>query len=99
MINSDISEIEEAGENEPLPDFPFGTLTVYVICAVMGIFFIIIGLVEGLTGMDPVLGATFWMLGGFLLVPSGFYSERLIKALRTEQAGEFVRIMKNIPLL
>lgn len=97
--NEDQPEINEVLGSEPLPPFPFCTLIIYTIGIVLGIFFILIGFIEEATGIDPVLGATFWILGGFLLVPSVFYSVVMIKALKTEQAGEFIRIIKEVPQL
>lgn len=84
-------------EPQPLPSFPFCTLILYTIGVVVGIFFILIGFIEEATEIDAVLGATFWMLGGFLLIPSIFYTVLMIKALKTDEEGEFVRIMKNVP--
>ena len=97
--NQEGPEFLQPPDSEPLPAFPFCTLIAYTIGIVLGIFFILIGFIEEATGIDAVLGATFWILGGFLLVPSVFYSILLIKALKTDQAGEFVRIIKEIPQL
>lgn len=95
----EIKEIQEFFENEPMPAFPFCILILYTIGIVLGIFFIMIGCIEEATGIDAVRGATFWIIGGFLLIPSFFYSFIMVKALKTDQAGEFVRIMKEVPQL
>ena len=97
MERLEVQSLPEAEDPLPLPSFPFCTLILYTIGVVLGIFFILIGFIEEATEIDAVLGATFWMLGGFLLIPSIFYSILMIKALKTDQEGEFVRIMKNIP--
>ncbi|OMJ69433.1 hypothetical protein SteCoe_32846 [Stentor coeruleus] len=99
MLSSRDPEASEVIGTEPLPPFPFVTLILYTIGIVLGIFFILIGFIEEATGIDAVLGATFWILGGFLLIPSIFYSIMMIKALKTDQAGEYIRIIKNIPQL
>jgi hypothetical protein len=90
-------EVLQPPESEPMPPFPFCTLVLYTIGIVLGIFFILIGFIEEATGIDAVLGATFWMIGGFMLIPSIYYSVLMIKALKTDQAAEFVRIIKDIP--
>ena len=92
-------ELEQISESEPMPKFPFCTLILYTIGIVLGVFFILIGFIEEASGIDAVLGATFWIIGGFLLIPSIYYSFILIKALKTDQAGEFVRIIKEVPQL
>lgn len=97
MENLEIPDHSDKEDPPPLPSFPFCTLILYTIGIVLGIFFILIGFIEEATEIDAVLGATFWMLGGFLLIPSTFYTILMIKALKTDQESEFVRIMKNIP--
>lgn len=97
MEKPQLPHIEEHSDSEPLPTFPFCTLILYTIGIVLGIFFILIGFIEEATEIDAVLGATFWMIGGFLLIPSVFYSVLMIKALKTDQESEFVRIMRDVP--
>lgn len=97
MEKPELPQIEEQSDSEPMPTFPFCTMILYTIGIVLGIFFILIGFIEEATEIDAVLGATFWMLGGFLLIPSLFYSIMMIKALKTDQESEFVRIMRNVP--
>lgn len=98
-MNEGLPDLEEEVKNDPMPAFPFCTLILYTIGIVLGVFFIMIGCIEEATGIDAVRGATFWIIGGFLLVPSAFYSFILIQALKTDESGEFVRIIKEIPQL
>jgi hypothetical protein len=98
MASND-SNSEEMKQSEPMPIFPFCTLILYTIGGVLGLFFILIGCIEEVTGIDIVLGATLWIIGGFMFIPSIYYSYLMIKALKTEKAAEFVRIIKDIPQL
>lgn len=93
--NIDLSE----NTAEPMPPFPSCTLLIYITGIVFGAFFILIGFIEEVTNIDPVLGATFWVLGALIFMPSVYYTILLLKLLKTDLPADFVRMAKDIPQL
>ncbi|CAG9309929.1 unnamed protein product [Blepharisma stoltei] len=84
---------------EPMPPFPSCTLLIYITGVVFGGFLILIGFIEEVTNINPMLGSTFWVLGALIFIPSIYFTILLIKLLKIEIPADFVRIAKDIPQL
>ena len=63
----------------------------------LGVTLIIMGFVHQINSFDPGRGLTFWILGGLVLIPGGFYVYQFCKAKRTKDAEMRTEILNEIP--
>lgn len=66
---------------------------------IVGITLIILGFIEEIAEADPGKGITFWVLGGIILIPGGYYSYQFYKARRAKSYDERQEILDEIPEL
>ena len=75
------------------------TFIVTMILAGLGIILIILGFINAIADATPGGGIMFWILGGIVIIPGGYYSYQFYKAKKA--TDEYVRqdILDNIPEL
>jgi hypothetical protein len=75
------------------------TFIVTTILAGLGLILIILGFINEIASSTPGGGIMFWVLGGVVMIPGGYYSYQFFKAYRAK--NEYVRndILENIPVL
>ena len=73
------------------------------ICSVtllaVGITLFILGIISEVAIADPGRGLTFWILGGIVSIPGGYYSYQFYKARKTQDPDERSNILSEIPEL
>lgn len=73
------------------------------ICSVtllaVGITLFILGFISEVAIADPGRGLTFWILGGIVSIPGGYYSYQFYKARKTQDPDERSNILSEIPEL
>ena len=70
-----------------------------LVLAGMGLTLFILGFIQDVQAADPGKGITFWVLGGFVMIPGGYYSFQFWRARRTRDLDERDEILDNIPEL
>jgi hypothetical protein len=65
----------------------------------LGCTLIGIGFIRQIILSVPGLGITFWVLGGIVLIPGGYYSYQFYKAKKSQSEEEREEILENIPEL
>ncbi len=75
------------------------TFTCSVALLVIGITLFVLGFVEDVAAADPAKGITFWVLGGIVLIPGGYYSYQFYKAKKARSLDERDQILDDIPEL
>ena len=66
---------------------------------VVGLTLFILGFISQVATADPGKGITFWVLGGIVMIPGGYYSYQFYKARRTLNLEERDEILDQIPEL
>ena len=75
------------------------TFFVSITLLLVGIVLIILGFIQSISTATPGGGIMFWVLGGIVLIPGGFYSFLFYKAKRTTDEYERDEIFSQIPEL
>ena len=75
------------------------TFIVTIILAVLGVALIICGCIKAISDSTPGGGMMFWVLGGVVIIPGGFYSYQFYKARRAKEDYQRQDILDNIPQL
>ena len=75
------------------------TFIVTIILAVLGVALIICGCIKAISDSTPGGGIMFWVLGGVVIIPGGFYSYQFYKAKRAKEDYQRQDILDNIPQL
>jgi len=75
------------------------TFFVSITLLLVGIILIILGFIQSIATATPGGGILFWILGGIVLIPGGFYSFLFYKAKRTTDEYERDEILSQIPEL
>ena len=75
------------------------TFFVSITLLLVGIVLIILGFIQSISTATPGGGIMFWVLGGIVLIPGGFYSFLFYKAKRTNDEYERDEIFSQIPEL
>jgi hypothetical protein len=75
------------------------TFFVSITLLLVGIVLIILGFIQSIATATPGGGIMFWVLGGIVLIPGGFYSFLFYKAKRTTDEYERDEIFGQIPEL
>jgi hypothetical protein len=70
-----------------------------MILLVVGLTLIGIGFIEDVRTADPGKGITFWVLGGIILIPGGYYSYQFYRAKKAQNMDERDEIFDQIPEL
>ena len=101
--NQNINEIIDPNqiqiEKFKIPSNLKKTFIVTTILAGLGLILIILGFINEIASSTPGGGIMFWVLGGVVMIPGGYYSYQFFKAYRAK--NEYVRndILENIPVL
>ena len=66
---------------------------------IIGIILIIVGFIEEVQAVDPTEGIAFWVIGGIVMIPGGYYTYQFCKARRTTDYQEREDILNDIPEL
>jgi hypothetical protein len=73
------------------------------ICSVtllaVGITLFILGFISEVAEVDPGRGITFWVLGGVVTIPGGYYSYQFYLAKKSHNPEERSNILSEIPEL
>ena len=75
------------------------TYIVTFILSALGIILIICGFIKAISDRTPGGGIMFWVLGGIVIIPGGFYCYQFYKAKHAKQRYERKLILDNIPQL
>ena len=75
------------------------TFIVTIILASLGIILIILGFINAIADATPGGGIMFWILGGIVIIPGGYYSYQFYKAKNTNDEYKRQNILDNIPEL
>ena len=67
--------------------------------AILGIILIICGFIKAISDRTPGGGIMFWVLGGIVIIPGGFYCYQFYKAKHAKKNNERKWILDNIPQL
>ena len=101
--NQNINEMIEPNqiqiEKFKIPSNLKKTFIVTTILAGLGLILIILGFINEIASSTPGGGIMFWVLGGVVMIPGGYYSYQFFKAYRAK--NEYIRndILENIPVL
>ena len=66
---------------------------------VVGITLFILGFINKVAYADPGRGLTFWILGGVVTIPGGYYSYQFYKAKKCQDIDRRNNILSEIPEL
>jgi hypothetical protein len=66
---------------------------------VVGLTLFILGFISEVAEVDPGRGITFWVLGGVVTIPGGYYSYQFYKAKKSHNPDERSNILSEIPEL
>ena len=75
------------------------TFIVSLILAGLGVVLIILGFINAIADATPGGGIMFWILGGIVIIPGGYYSYQFYKAKNTNDEYKRQDILDNIPEL
>ena len=64
---------------------------------IIGVTLIILGFFENVYGSIPGEGISFWVLGGILIIPGGYYSWQFYKAMKSTDTETRDDILDEIP--
>jgi hypothetical protein len=99
-------EINEESDNDlqvvekfEVPSSLKKTFIFTMILAVMGLTLFILGFIQDVAAADPGKGITFWVLGGIVMIPGGYYSYQFYKAKKARNMDERDEILEKIPEL
>ena len=97
-------QLEPENINAYREDFKVpNTLKKTFICSVtllvVGITLFILGFISEVASADPGRGLTFWILGGVVSIPGGYYSYQFYKAKKSQDPDERSNILSEIPEL
>jgi hypothetical protein len=101
MIN-EVSEDMEAINNVERFEIPINLKKTFIftlILFILGLILIGIGFIEDIQAADPFEGITFWIVGGIVLIPGGYYTYQFCKARRSMDSQERENILNDIPEL
>ncbi len=65
----------------------------------VGVTLIILGFIDDIREADPGKGVTYWVLGGIVMIPGGYYTYQFYKAKKAKDLEERQEILDNIPEL
>lgn len=65
----------------------------------VGITLFILGFISEVASVDPGRGITFWVLGGVVTIPGGYYSYQFYKAKKAQDPEQRNNILSEIPEL
>ena len=82
-----------------VPPRLFKTFIVTLVLAILGFVLIILGCIESIAEHTPGKGLMFWILGGLVMIPGGFYSYQFHQARKAKDEYERDNIFDNIPEL
>lgn len=82
-----------------VPPRLFKTFIITMILALVGVVLIILGCIQSIAEHTPGKGIMFWVLGGVVIIPGGFYSYQFFKAKRAKDDYQREDIFDNIPEL
>ena len=82
-----------------VPPRLFKTFIVTLVLAILGLTLIILGCIESIAEHTPGKGIMFWILGGVVMIPGGFYSYQFYQARKAKDEYERENIFDNIPEL
>ncbi|MCQ2816554.1 MAG: transmembrane domain-containing protein [archaeon] len=82
-----------------VPPRLFKTFIVTTILALLGIVLIILGCIEEIAEKTPGRGIMFWVLGGIVIIPGGYYSYQFYKAKTAKNEFQRDDIFEDIPEL
>ena len=75
------------------------TFIITLILAILGVILIICGCIKAISDHTPGGGIMFWVLGGIVIIPGGFYSFQFYMAKTAKQKYRRKIILDNIPRL
>ena len=100
MANPDITENDlQEIEKFQVPSNLKKTFIFSTVLFIVGTILIVLGFIEDVAAADPGKGITFWVLGGIILIPGGYYSYQFYRAKKTLDMNERDEILDNIPEL
>jgi len=65
----------------------------------LGLTLLILGFIQDVQAADPGKGLTFWILGGIVIIPGGYYCYQFYKAKKAKSLEERDEILDEIPAL
>ena len=68
-----------------MPPLLFKTFIVSPVLAILGLVLVILGCIESIAEHTPGKGLMFWILGGLVMIPGGFYSYQFHQTNRNAQ--------------
>lgn len=95
-------EPDQANPYEEKFEVPISLKKTFICSAVLlavGITLIVLGCISEIAEVDPGRGITFWVLGGVVTIPGGYYSYQFYKAKKTHNLDERSNILSEIPEL
>jgi len=101
MINnvSEDRDLRNAEERFEVPLNLKKTFICSLLLFILGFILIGIGFIEDIQAADPFEGITFWIIGGIVLIPGGYYTYQFCKARRSSDLQEREDILNDIPEL
>ncbi len=94
--------LETSGDNKvkfKIPKELKKTFIIVLVLAILGITLIICGFIKAISDATPGGGIMFWVLGGVVIIPGGFYSYQFYKAKKAKEEYRRQDILDNIPQL
>lgn len=82
-----------------MPPLLFKTFIVSPVLAILGLVLVILGCIESIAEHTPGKGLMFWILGGLVMIPGGFYSYQFHQIRKAKDEYERDNIFNNIPEL
>lgn len=99
-VNEEIDrDLRDAEERFEIPLHLKKTFICSTILFIVGCLLIGIGFIEEVRSIDPTEGIAFWILGGIILIPGGYYSYQFFKAIRSRDEQVRDDILNDIPEL
>lgn len=95
-----ITKVQKLAQDKlKVPPRLFKTFIITLILALVGIVLIILGCIQSIAEHTPGKGIMFWVLGGVVIIPGGFYSYQFYKAKKAKDDYQREDIFDNIPEL
>ena len=91
--------LETSGDNKvkfKIPKELKKTFIIVLVLAILGITLIICGFIKAISDATPGGGIMFWVLGGVVIIPGGFYSYQFYKAKKAKEEYRRQDILDNI---
>ena len=98
--DNDDRDLRDADDRKfEVPEHLKKTFMCSTILFIIGLILIGIGFIEEIQAVDPTEGIAFWVIGGIVMIPGGYYTYQFCKARRSTDLQEREDILNDIPEL